>query len=268
MRPLRRAALVVFIACVAMTGIAVPAGAGEFAGASSGPDKPRVGVATRSGERPAHHRSPYSSCLRESLILTGLADGLSDFLHRDVSVETTASLAWLTCTRVDNGTTDSFLAGLNFGGPAVDLLVTAAQKQLTIALPTVATAPPQGGLQLVGVDVWFWITNNTPASATARVPGLAATITARPRRTRLRFDDGTTIDCAGSGTSYDPAVDYTRQSSDCTHIFQDPGRQSVDVTITWDLTWTATNGQAGALPGVDRTTTVILPLRQAQAVTD
>ncbi|MGI8756868.1 MAG: ATP/GTP-binding protein, partial [Acidimicrobiales bacterium] len=137
-----------------------------------------------------------------------------------------------------------------------------------IDLPNVATAPPQGGLQLVGVDVWFWITNNKPASVTARVPGLAATITARPRRTRLHFDDGTTVDCAGSGTPYDPAVDYSRQTSDCTHIFQDPGRQAVDVTISWDLTWTATNGQAGTLPAVDRTTTVTLPLRQAQAVTD
>ena len=200
--------------------------------------------------------------------MSSAIDGLSDFVHQDVDAGATGGLGWLTCTRADDGSIDAFLSGLNLGGLAVDLLVTAAQSQLTIALPEVATAPPRGGLQLVGVDVWFWVANSRPVSATAQVPGLGATITASPRSTKLGFADGTTVTCTGSGTPYDPAVDYRSQSSDCTHIFDDAGRQPVDVTVSWDLSWTATNGQAGALPAVDRTTTLVLPLREAQAVTD
>jgi hypothetical protein len=39
------------------------------------------------------------------------------------------------------------------------------------------------------------------------------------------------------------------------------------VTVVWALAWTATNGQAGTLPPVTRTTALDLDVQQAQAVT-
>lgn len=224
------------------------------------------------GGRPVQHESPYSACARENLALSGLLAGLQSsalFGGLVPAPTTTDPIAWMRCTRKDNGTLDQFVTGLNVPAPpAVDVLVAAARSELTIAVPAVATAPPEGGLQLVGVDVWFWVTNNAPVAATAQIPGLGATVTAEPTATHLRFADGATLDCRGPGTPYDRNRSYESQSSDCTHIFDDTGPQPVDVTVDWALTWTATNGQTGILPGLPRTTTLTLPLQQAQAVTD
>jgi len=142
-----------------------------------------------------------------------------------------------------------------------------AQSGLTLALPEVSTAPPPGGIQLVGVDIWFWVTNSAPTTATATVPGLSASVTAAPAATHLSFADGTTVDCAGGGVAYDPGRPGAGQSTDCRHAFNDRGAQRVDVTVDWALTWTATDGQTGTLPAVPRTTTLNLPIQEGQAVT-
>lgn len=151
--------------------------------------------------------------------------------------------------------------------PSANVVAALAQSGLTLALPEVSTAPPEGGIQLVGVDIWFWVTNSAPTTATATVPGLSATVIAAPTATHLAFADGTTVDCAGGGVPYDASRPGAGQSTDCRHAFNDRGTQKVDVTVDWTLTWTATDGQAGVLPAVPRTTTLNLPIQEGQAVT-
>mgnify|MGYP001390779576 CR=1 FL=1 len=141
-----------------------------------------------------------------------------------------------------------------------------AQSQLVLELPDVATSPPRGGTQLVGVPVWFWVTNSAPAATTAEIPGLAVTLSAVPTSTRYRIGDAT-LTCDGAGTAYDPDRPAAGQHSDCTHTFDQNATVTVDATVDWQLTWTATNGQAGDLPTVSRTTSFTLTLEQAQAVT-
>lgn len=175
------------------------------------------------------------------------------------------------CDRKDTGLTDQFLQQLGGGPPPpppADVVAAQAASTLQLALPAVATAPPQGGVQLVGVDVWFWVTNSQPAQATATVPGLSATVTATPTATHLAFADGTQVECGGGGTPYDRTRPGRQQRSTCTRIFRDRGRQRVDVTVDWAISWTASTGETGVLPVVGRTTTLVLPIQEGQAVTD
>jgi hypothetical protein len=207
--------------------------------------------------------SPYSSC-RASNAVWGR-------VLANIAVKPGATSQWMRCDRKDNGLTDQFLQQLGGGPPPpppTDVVAAQAASTLQLALPEVATAPPQGGVQLAGVDVWFWVTNNRPAQATATVPGLSATVTATPTATHLAFADGTRVDCAGGGTPYDRARPGRQQHSTCTRVFRDRGTQRVDVTVDWAITWTASTGEAGILPAVGRTTTLVLPVQEGQAVTD
>ncbi|MCU1358363.1 MAG: hypothetical protein JWM89_3781 [Acidimicrobiales bacterium] len=173
------------------------------------------------------------------------------------------------CTRKADGGKDRSLYLPTDPRPAVTAdAVASAQAQLALPEPEIGTAPPRDGVLLVGVETWFWARNDRPASATATIPGLSATITASPKALHLRFPDGTSITCPGGGSAWAPGRSGRSQHSDCTHIFQRAGDQAVRATLDWDLSWTATNGESGSLPAVHRTSDIHLPLRQAQATTD
>ena len=156
------------------------------------------------------------------------------------------------------------------------LVVAQAAAQLTISTPDVATSPPRGGTQLVGVPVWFWVRNTKPMSATAAIPGLSATITATPGPLAVEISgassvaagDNTTLHCPGSGTPYDANRHDPWSASTCSKRFNWNHPSVIRATVTWQLAWTATNGQTGTLPVVTRTTSFGLTIKAAQAVTD
>ena len=155
------------------------------------------------------------------------------------------------------------------GPAATSLLVAQAQARLRVAEPAVHLAPPGGGLHLAGVAVWFWTDPARPMSATASIPGLSATVTAMPGPVRLDVDHGSDAHgCTRGGTPWDPGRSGRVQHSDCTHTFETAGRHGVDVSVDWQLAWTASNGTSGTLPTLRRTTHVDLTIREAQAVTD
>lgn len=151
--------------------------------------------------------------------------------------------------------------------PVLTLLEQAAAT-LSIPLPNIATTPPRGGTQLVGLPVWFWSTNHQPTSATASITDLSATITAIPGPLVIDMGDGTTLVCPTGGTPYKPALPSSSQSSDCSAPYDRHATYTVTASVTWALTWTATNGQSGTLPAATRTTTFTLTVQQAQGVTD
>ena len=172
---------------------------------------------------------------------------------------------WIFCTYKDRDRPPVYLAV--GGAPDVRGAVAAARGRVRVGVPGVHTAPPRGGLQLVGVDVWVWVDHAEPVSATASVPGASATVTAVPGAVHVDVD-GRALTCPGGGTAWDPGRPGRGQHSDCTHRFEDAGTFPVRVTVDWSLRWTATDGQSGTLPTLRRTTTFELTVHQAHAVTD
>ncbi len=235
-----------------------------------------TGTAGKGGASSAGPTEPvYSRCLRlPTGILTNETLGGFFLTPEFDRAAIDAATGFSVCQRLDGQAPDQFLTGPPV--PDVGAVVAAAQQQLVLDVPEVATSPPRGGTQLVGVPVWFWVDDAEPTATTATVPGLAATLTATPWTTHVSISGGSgpstaddvSFDCPGGGTPWVAGRHGERERSDCSHAFDWHGTHTVDVTVDWALTWTATNGQSGTLPAASRTTTFTLRIEEAQAVTD
>lgn len=191
---------------------------------------------------------------------------------------TTNRIAWQSCTRISDGEQVGWLVGLDQPVPLTDWVVETARSQLELDLPEVATSPPRGGVQLVGVPVWFWLANGEPVSTTASIPNLSATLTASPGPTRISIEgtdartgetvEPTAFECADGGRPWVEGRDDPRADGPCSHRFTTNGTFTVDATVGWTLAWTATNGQTGTLPAVERTTSFTITIQEGQSVTD
>jgi hypothetical protein len=162
-----------------------------------------------------------------------------------------------------------------YGGlPSPATLAAQAVQQLPIRGPQIETAPTSGGTGLVGLPVWLWTetTANTwgPVSATASVPGLSVTATARAVRIDWRMGDGHTETCLNPGTPYksgtgvSPTCGYDtgyRRSSRS----QPGGRYTITAVTTWNVTWVG-GGQNGTLTAT-RQSTSTLQIDEMQVVT-
>jgi hypothetical protein len=138
--------------------------------------------------------------------------------------------------------------------PPPGVLAQLAVSYLRLAGPVIQSSPKPAALQLTGLPVWLWIAPAAwqPQSATAQVPGESVTATATPVSAAWSMGDGKTVTCNGPGTPYgggNPAA----ASPTCGHTYerssagQPSGAYRVTVTITWDVTWTATGGAGGVL---------------------
>ncbi len=145
-----------------------------------------------------------------------------------------------------------------------------ARDQLDLPLPDVRTAPPPGVDQVVAFATWLWIdpTQWHGLSKTVMIPGVAATVAARPVSMTWQTGDGQTVECRGPGTPYLAGRPDAGQHSDCTHAYLDRGAVAGRVTVHWQMDWSATTGQAGTFGLVDRTTDLRLIVVEVQAVTD
>jgi hypothetical protein len=149
-----------------------------------------------------------------------------------------------------------------------------ASRELPLPYPHPAMSPAIGADQLVGLSTWLWLEPGSWATldATASVPGLSATATATPTRVRWDMGDGTVVTCDGPGIAYDPTRDDDAQSTDCQHTYQHvsagqpSGAYTATVAVDWAITWSATNGQGGTLPGTSRATSFPVPVAERQAV--
>lgn len=145
-----------------------------------------------------------------------------------------------------------------------------ARRRLDLPLPQPALNPP--GAQLVGVATWLWVDGPwSPASATAAVGAVAATVTATPVQVVWSTGDGTTTTC-DAGTRYDPGRPPAGQHSSCTHVFTRSsaalpgGTYAVSATVTYEVTWSASTGAGGDLGPLSRSTTVAVRVVEAQAL--
>lgn len=156
------------------------------------------------------------------------------------------------------------------GDLPIDARVLAAEAvdTLVVAYPEPHASPPLDFQQLVGLRTWLWITpaGFEPVTATASIPGLAVTATATPSGVVWDLGDGAEpVTCAGPGVPHDPTRAETAPS-DCSHVYQDAGSYAAEVTVGWTIEWSASNGDGGTLPGVERTTTFPVEVIERQAV--
>ncbi len=158
-----------------------------------------------------------------------------------------------------------------FGGvAATERALDEARRRLDLPLPQPALNPPTA--QLVGVPTWLWVDGPwVPVSATAAVGAVTATVTATPVDVVWDTGDGTTTTC-DAGTPYDPTRPPAGQRSRCTHVFtrtsagRPGGTYAVTATVTYEVTWSASSGGAGALGTLTRSTTIPVTVTEAQAL--
>jgi hypothetical protein len=162
-------------------------------------------------------------------------------------------------------------------GSELSTLELAEQAYAKLSPPTLAvgTAPPSSQDGLVGLPEWFWIdtADYLTVSRTVSLDGLSATVTARPGPLFIDPGDGQdSFTCPGPGTQYNPAESAASQHSDCTFVYPQPsvgqpGNEfTVSASVTWTATWTGTGGTGGMLAPITRTTTIELPVAQAETV--
>ncbi|MEV8515880.1 hypothetical protein [Dactylosporangium sp. NPDC051484] len=157
--------------------------------------------------------------------------------------------------------------------PVVSPAVLARQARARLDLPAavIKTNPP--GDQLVNLPVWLALepTSWKSQSATASVPGVSVTATARPVQASWSMGDGTTVSCAGPGTVWSAGTDPVKASPDCGHIYRRSsaaaagGIYTVKVTVIWEVTW-AGAGQSGSVPGLTTTGQARTRVQESQTV--
>jgi hypothetical protein len=168
--------------------------------------------------------------------------------------------------------------------PTAAQLALAAYGRLRLPAPVPARYPT-GTLAdgrpytIVQTYVWFWSSPATwkPLSKRVCAGALCATATAVPMS--LLFDPGNGdqgVSCAGPGTAWvrppggswipDPqpqGCDYRYTSS----TFGNPnGELTATYTITWQVTWTGTNGTSGRLRPLDTTADSTFAVAELQSV--
>lgn len=151
-------------------------------------------------------------------------------------------------------------------GPA--LLAVRAVRALRLPAPPVRVSPGPPAAQVVFLPMWVWLDAawwSASRSATASVPGMAVTATARPVRLVLSSGTGPLVTCTGPGTWWRPGVDAGAGSPTCGHTFTRPGVYRLQATVSWDVSWSG-GGVAGAVAGVTSTTSLQVAVVEAHAV--
>jgi hypothetical protein len=149
-----------------------------------------------------------------------------------------------------------------------------AYAELSPPVLAIGTAPI-GREGLVGLPEWFWIDANDyqTLQATVALAGLSATVTAKPGPLVINPGDGQgSFTCPGPGTPYNTSEPASGQQSACTFLYPQPSAGQpgnvfrVSISVTWTATWTGSDGAGGTLTPITRTTTIALPIAQAETV--
>ena len=144
-------------------------------------------------------------------------------------------------------------------------------QRTAIPLPGVRTSPPAGNDQLVNLPTWLWVEDWTPRRASATEGPLTVTVVATPRSVTWLMGDGSSVVC-GRGTPWDHALREEQQATDCSHTYTRSSATQPDLkyqaraTMTWDVTWTATNGESGSLGQANRSVDFTMRVAESQAI--
>lgn len=150
-----------------------------------------------------------------------------------------------------------------------------AVAMITMRGPTIGIEPAQNGSGLVGMPVWMWTVQSPqtwgPQSKSAGVTGLSVTATATAKSISWDMGDGHTVTCQNPGTQYS-AADGLAASPNCGYSYTQPsggmpnGVYPIKATTTWQVTWLASTGQAGAFPDQLLSSTTTVKIGELQVV--
>ncbi|WP_331752217.1 ATP-binding protein [Streptomyces sp. NBC_00829] len=159
--------------------------------------------------------------------------------------------------------------------PDPEVLARQARDKMTLLGAAIGSAPGPDQPGLVGMPVWLWNhksdTTWGPNSATAAVPGLSVTATARVTKITYSMGDGGSVTCTTAGTPYKQSYG-NKSSPDCGHRYtkvsagQPGGKFTITATSSWEVTWQASNGASGTLPDEIRTSTTTARVGELQVV--
>lgn len=173
------------------------------------------------------------------------------------------------------------------GAPSAVTLAVEAANRLALPTPAIHTNPDslQGHSPdtVVNFSTWLWLDPGAyrPVSVTASAGGVSATTTATP--TGVVWDMGDAnpsegipagvVNCNGPGTPWSSAVDPSGEGPDpsgCeyTYHYSTDNRPPyiVTATISYDVSWRASTGQGGTLPGLQSSSTEDLNVDQIESV--
>jgi hypothetical protein len=148
-----------------------------------------------------------------------------------------------------------------------------ALNNLRLPAPEIVTSPPADGEQIVGVKTWFWLDRWQSESAAAQSANVRATVVATPYVVVWNPGDGeSNVTCWNQGKAWDP--NWPTAKTDCGHVYihrstlKSPGATfSLSATISYRVTWSATNGESGTFDQpISTTGTVPLLVHEIQAV--
>ena len=147
-----------------------------------------------------------------------------------------------------------------------------ARSRLPVPEPQVQTSPPLDLEQIVNMASWLWIENWAPVSRSASAGSVTATVTARPVSHRWVFGPGESKECLSPGKPYDYSRPAYEQSTDCSYTFahsstiQPDDVYHVEVSISWEVSWTSNIGAGGSLGPVTRSTSLDMVVGEVQAL--
>lgn len=138
--------------------------------------------------------------------------------------------------------------------------------------PQPVTSPPNAETY-VNLQTWLAVTGWEPVETSASVPGLTTTVVAAPERAIWTMGDGETVSCSGPGEVYDRSLPEEAQDTDCSHVYRrSSAAVGVDnnypasVTVTYHVTWSASDGSRGDLGLLPVTTNFPMRVREVQVV--
>ncbi|KPM50422.1 hypothetical protein ACG83_40245 [Frankia sp. R43] len=157
--------------------------------------------------------------------------------------------------------------------PSPEVMAQRAVSRLVLPALALGLSPGADVVQTVGVPVWLWVATASwePVSATASVPGVSVTATARPVSVAWDFGTGGQVRCAGPGRAFRPGVDDPAAGSECSITFargsagQPGGRFAMTVTVTWQVSW-AGAGQTGDAAGLTSQTAASVAVGESQGL--
>jgi hypothetical protein len=135
--------------------------------------------------------------------------------------------------------------------------------------PQPRTAPAwQSSVTLTGIPTWLWVEGVDVISGQSTGAGVVVQVTARPVATTWNLREGTER-CDGLGRAYERG-----RTSDCTFTFTRTsddvrgGKFRASVLVTWQVTWTASDGSGGTFGRAVTGAPFSIDVDEAQAVTD
>lgn len=149
--------------------------------------------------------------------------------------------------------------------------VAGAEARRQVPLPELAINPGLDVGGVVNLGMWLAVANPDPISVTVTGRGTTVTAVAALAESTWDMGDGTTITCEGGGVPIERGSSAYSSTDEgpCGHTYGAASRGSgydIEVTTTWTVTWSATDGRSGTAADVVRTATFEYEVDEIQTV--